>query len=82
MFARALPLVRISTILDYIWGSKGPKTSQKGSLDTELIRKTLKVFNITTANAILIKLTTIMCLHESVNRKAPRARNSAFWLNF
>ena len=31
LLARVLLLVRISTILDHIWGSKGPKTSQKGS---------------------------------------------------
>ena len=30
LFIRALPLVRISVILEYIWGSKDPKTSQKG----------------------------------------------------
>ena len=28
-----------------------------------------------------MKLTTIMYLHESVNRKALRARNIFFWLN-
>ena len=28
-----------------------------------------------------MKLTTIMYLHESVNRKPLRARNSVFWLN-
>ena len=29
LLTRVLPLVRISAILDYIWGSKGPKISQK-----------------------------------------------------
>ena len=29
LFARALPLVRISAILDYIWRSRDPKTSKK-----------------------------------------------------
>ena len=29
LFARVLPLVRISAILDHNWRSKGPKTSQK-----------------------------------------------------
>ena len=29
-----------------------------------------------------MKLTTIMYLYESVNRKALRARNSVLWLNF
>ena len=28
-----------------------------------------------------MKLTTIMYLHESINRKTVRARNSFFWLN-
>ena len=28
-----------------------------------------------------MKLTPIMYIHESVNRKALRARNSFFWLN-
>ena len=40
--------------------------------------KTLKTFNLTTTNAILMKLTTIMYLQESVNRKPLRARNSVF----
>ena len=29
LFARALPVVRISAMLDHIWESKGPKASQK-----------------------------------------------------
>ena len=51
-------------------------------VDSESIRKTLKIFNLTTTNATLMKLTTIMYLHECVNRKALRSRNSVFWLNF
>ena len=47
-------------------------------MDGESVRKTLKTFNLTNHNAILMKLTTIMYLHESVNRKPLRARNSAF----
>ena len=31
LLAKVLPLLRISTKLDHIWGSKGPKTSQIGS---------------------------------------------------
>ena len=50
-------------------------------MDAELVRKTLKIFNLTTTNTILMKLTTIMYLHESVNRKPRRARNSVFWRN-
>ena len=38
-------------------------------MDVESERKTMKTFNLTTTNAILMKLTTIMYLHESVNRK-------------
>ena len=50
-------------------------------MNAESVRKTLEIFNLTTTNAILMKLTTIMYLHESVNRKALRIRNSFFWLN-
>ena len=82
MFVRILSLVRISVILDYIWENKGPNIFQKRPLDAESVRKTFKTFNLTATNAILMKLTTIMYLHESVNRKALRARNSVFWLNF
>ena len=31
LFATVLPLMRISAILDHIWESKSPKSSQKGS---------------------------------------------------
>ena len=34
-------------------------------MDAESVPKTLKVFNLTTANAILMKLTTIMYLHKN-----------------
>ena len=67
LFARVLSLMRISAILDYIWGSQDPNISQKGPLGAESARKTLKIFNLTTASAILMKLTTIMYLLESVN---------------
>ena len=71
------------------WGSKGPRTSQKGLfrgcwIDTQNFGN----FNLIITDAILMKLTTIMYLHESVNRKALRVRNSFyfiiiffFWLN-
>ena len=45
-------------------------------MDAESGRKTLKTFNLTTTNAIIMKLTTIMYLHESVNQKPLRVRNS------
>ena len=44
-------------------------------MDTESLRKTLEIFNLTTTNAILMKLTTIMYRHESLNRIALRDRN-------
>ena len=50
-------------------------------VDSESIRKTLKIFYLITTNATLMKLTTIMYLHECVNRKALRGRNPVFWLN-
>ena len=33
-------------------------------MDAELVRKTLNNFNVTTTNAIMMKLTTIMYLHK------------------
>ena len=75
LFARVVLLVRVSAILDHIWGSKDPNTSQKGVLDVESVRKTFKTLNLTTAIAILIKFTMIMYLHESVDRNPLRARN-------
>ena len=76
-FARVLPLVRISAILDFIWGSKDPNTYQK---EHWMLNRYAKLLNLTTTNAILMKLTTIMYLHESANRKALIARNSVFGL--
>ena len=77
LFARVLPMARISAILDHIWQSKGPKTSQKGHLmDAESVRKTLKTFNLTISNTILTKLTMIMYLHKRLNRKSLRNKNS------
>ena len=49
-------------------------------VDADSVRKTLEIFNSTTTNALLMKLTTSMYLHESVNRKAMRARDSFFGL--
>ena len=51
-------------------------------MDAESVRKTLEFFNLTTTNAILMKLTTIMYLHESVNQKALRVRVRIFCLFF
>ena len=82
LFDRVLPLLRISAISDHIGGVRAQKPPKKGYfVDAESVRKTLEIFNLTTTNAILMKLTTIMYLHESVNRKAIRVKNSFFWLN-
>ena len=43
-------------------------------VDAEAVRKTLDIFNLATTIAILMKLTTIMYLHESVNQKALRVK--------
>ena len=77
LFARLLPLVRISAMFDHTGGVKAQKPPKKDYfLDAELVRKILEIFIVTTTNGILMKLTTIMYVHESVNRKALRARNS------
>ena len=55
--------------LDHIWGSKCPKTSQKEHfMDAESVRKTLKFFDLTTKNSILMKLITIMYPRKTVNQ--------------
>ena len=64
-----LPLVRISAILDHIGGLRAQKTPKKSYfVDAESVCKTLEIFNFPT-NAILMKLTTIIYLHKSVNQK-------------
>ena len=45
-------------------------------MHAELRQKALKTFNLTSTNAILMKLITIMYLPESLNQKPPIARNS------
>ena len=70
-----------------IFGSKegpnGPLPQKKFHvMDAESVRSSLKKFNLITKNAILMKLTMIMYLHESVNQKALTARKSVFWNNF
>ena len=65
LFARILPLVRISAMLKHIGGARAQKPPKKGYfVDAESVRKTLENFNLTTTNAILMKLTKIMVLHE------------------
>ena len=54
--------MKIAAKWNRIGGELGPKNpSKKGYLiDAELIRKTLKIYKLPTANAIRIKLTMIM----------------------
>ena len=60
-------------------GVRTQKPSKKDHfVDAESTRKS---FNLIATNAVLMKLTTIMYLHHSVNRKSLRARNSIFWHN-
>ena len=48
-------------------------------MDDESIRKTLKTFNLTTTNAILMKLITIVYLDKNAKRKPLRSRYSFFY---
>ena len=64
-----LPLVRILAILDHIGGLRAQKPPKKSYfVDAESVCKALEIFNFPT-NAILMKLTTIIYLHKSVNQK-------------
>ena len=75
LFARVLPLVRMSTILDQIRGVRIQKPPKKSYfVDAKSVRKTFEIFDLTTSNVILMKLTKIMYLHDSVNGKALRAK--------
>ena len=77
-----LPLVRILVILDHIGEIRAQKPPKRGYLvDVESVHKNLETFNLKTTNAILMRLTTIMRIHENVNCKALTARNSFFLLN-
>ena len=83
LFPRVLPLVRFSVISDHNGGVRTKKPTKKGSfVDAESYAKFGKFFNLKLTNAILMKLTTIMYLHESVDPKALRARNSFFLAYF
>ena len=56
--------MRILAILDHTGGVRAQKPRKKDYfVDAESVHKTLEIFNLTTINAILIKLTTIMYLH-------------------
>ena len=45
-------------------------------MDAELVRKTLKIYNLTIKNAILIKLNTIMYLYETCHLPKKTGRKS------
>ena len=46
-------------------GARTQKPPKKGHLmDAELVHKSMKIFNLTTRNTIVMKLTTMMYLHE------------------
>ena len=82
-FARVLPLVKILSILKPIGGVRAQKPTKKGYfVDAKSVRKTLEVFNLAIENTVLMELTTIMFLHESINQKALRVRNSFFFHSF
>ena len=78
---RALSLTYLDSPMGE-WGAKNLPKSTFLYIDAESVRKNMKIFNSTTANAIQMKHTTIMYLHESVNQKPLRARNLVFRLNF
>ena len=60
LFARVLPLMRILTKLDHIWGCKDPKSSREEPFHgCWIARQNFDIFNLTTANAILMKLTRL-----------------------
>ena len=60
-----LTLVKISTRLNNIWESKCRKTTKGGHfMDVESMQKTLKTFNFTTTNAILMKLAADLYLNK------------------
>ena len=67
--AGLLPLVRVWHNLTVYWEVRAQKPPKMGHfMDAELVRETLKMFYLTIANAnILMKLTTIMYLHEIFN---------------
>ena len=59
--------MRILAILDHIEGIRDQKAPRRAILWMLNGYEKLETFNLTTTNAILMKLTTIMYLHESVN---------------
>ena len=73
-----IPLVKIPAKLSDMWGWEGvetPPSSKKKKKKMGLFHgswigtRTLKICNLTTSNATLTKLPSIMYIHESVNEK-------------
>ena len=64
-----VPLLKISTNLSHICGRKGPEPPiplKRGHfMEAALSRKHLKIYNLTTTNAALMKLTAIMYRHKT-----------------
>ena len=66
---KRLPLVKISANLSHIWVRKGQEIPPKRGhfMDTTFPQKHLKVYNLTTTKATLMKLTKIMYPHKVFN---------------
>ena len=61
-----IPLIKISARLNNILGSKGPNKPKRDHFMTaESIRKMLKIFNFSTTNAMLMKLTIDIYLNNA-----------------
>ena len=74
-FPRVRPLVGMSANWTIFGGVRTQKPPKKVYLlDVESVRKILTIYNLTTTNAMLMKLTTTIYLHESVNQNPLRGR--------
>ena len=60
-----LPLVKFQQNQTIYGGVRAQKLSKNGHLmDAELVRKHLKIYNLTTTHAILMSFATIMYFHK------------------
>ena len=67
-------------MLDHIGRVRTQKPPKKSYfVDAASVSQNLEVFNWTITNATLMKLTTIMYLHQSVNRKGLKVKYSLFF---
>ena len=70
-----VPLVEISANSSHVCGGKGPETlppppthpQRDHFMDATSLQKHLKIYNLTTTNATLMKLITIIYLHRTFN---------------